>query len=96
MIVLNVFFKVNPQYKSEFLKELRHMVTESIQEAGCQFYKLWQDQSDPDFYVLTEHWQDKASLGGHQKTSHWQHFDKVVNSYLTEPYDEHHYQEIAQ
>ena len=96
MITLNVFFKVNPQKKSEFLKELTHMVTESNKESGCEFYQLWQDHDNHDFYVLIEHWKDKESLGGHQKTAHWQHFDSVVNSYLTEPYDEHHYKEIEQ
>lgn len=96
MIVLNVFFKIRQASEKEFLQELRTMVSESNKEAGCSFYQLWKNDSDPKTYTLIEHWDNSEVLKKHQGTAHWQHFDKVVNNYLTEHYSEHHYEEISQ
>ncbi|MBN3859847.1 antibiotic biosynthesis monooxygenase [Neisseriaceae bacterium PsAf] len=94
MITLNVFFKVKKENKAEFLKLLENMVTESNQESGCSFYQLWQNHGGENNYVLIEHWDNADVLAEHQKTPHWIEFDKTVNSYLEENYDEHHYEEI--
>ncbi|ENW93744.1 putative quinol monooxygenase [Acinetobacter sp. NIPH 298] len=95
MITLNVFFNVNSEKRAEFLNVLNNMVVESNKEQGCLIYKLWQDTNAVDSYVLIELWENKEVLSKHQQTPHWIAFNDVVNSYLTEPYDEHHYQEIA-
>lgn len=95
MITLNVFFNVNPQYRDQFLAVLNNMVTESNKEEGCHIYKLWQDTHNKDSYALIELWESKAVLAEHQKTAHWIEFNDVVNNYLVEPYDEHHYEEIS-
>jgi Uncharacterized conserved protein len=95
MITLNVFFKVQKNKKNDFLKVLNNMVTESNKEPGCHFYQLWQNENDGSHYALIELWKDKDSLIEHQKTPHWIAFNEVVNTFLSEPYDEHHYSEIA-
>lgn len=95
MIILNVFFKVSASKKAEFLKVLHNMVTESNKENGCLRYQLWNNDADPSHYALIEAWTDKAALAKHQQTAHWIEFNDVVNSFLSEAYDEHHYSEIA-
>lgn len=95
MITLNVFFNVDVAKRDAFLTVLNNMVTESNKEAGCQFYELWQNPNEKDHYALIERWEDKDSLARHQKTAHWIAFNDVVNTFLTTPYDEHHYHEIA-
>lgn len=94
MITLNVFFNIKPACRVEFLKTLNNMVTESNKEDGCHIYKLWQDTANESSYALIELWESKESLIKHQQTPHWISFNKIVNTFLSEPYDEHHYQEI--
>ena len=95
MIILNVFFKVSPSKEADFLSVLHNMVTESNKEAGCLRYQLWNNDADPLHYALIEAWTSTAALEEHQKTAHWIAFNDVVNSFLSEAYDEHHYSEIA-
>lgn len=94
MIILNVFFKVDPMKKADFLQVLHNMVTESNKEEACLRYQLWNNDADPCHYALIEAWKNKEGLEEHQKTAHWIAFNDVVNSFLTENYDENHYQEI--
>ncbi|WP_345827603.1 putative quinol monooxygenase [Erwinia sp. HDF1-3R] len=95
MITLNVFFKVKPENKQELLAVLNNMVVESNKEEGCHFYQLWNNEDDKNHYALIELWSGKDVLSEHQKTPHWIAFNDVVNTFLTEPYDEHHFSEIA-
>lgn len=95
MITLNVFFDINPAHKDAFLALLNTMVTESIKEEGCHYYQLWQNHAQPLSFSLIELWENKDCLVSHQKTPHWIAFNDLVNGYLSRPYDEHHYAEIA-
>ncbi|MGL4270179.1 MAG: putative quinol monooxygenase [Plesiomonas sp.] len=95
MITLNVFFNVKTEKKAEFLAVLNNMVTESNKEDGCTFYQLWQNAAQENQYALIEYWDSKEALVEHQKTPHWIAFNDVVNSYLAQDYQEHHYNEIA-
>lgn len=95
MITLNVFFKVKADKKAEFLSVLNNMVVESNKEDGCHFYQLWNNESDKNHFALIELWKDKDVLKKHQQTPHWIAFNDVVNTFLTEPYDEYHFSEIA-
>lgn len=95
MITLNVFFKVKSDREEQFLTLLNNMVTESNKESGCYFYQLWSNENNNNYYALIEHWEDKAALIVHQKTPHWIAFNNIVNTLLVEPYEEHHFEEIA-
>lgn len=95
MITLNVFFNIKPEMRTEFLKVLNNMVVESNKENGCHIYKLWQDTMNENSYALIELWENKEVLIKHQQTPHWIAFNDIVNTFLAEPYDEHHYEEIA-
>lgn len=95
MITLNVFFTVKPEKKTDFLALLNTMVTESNKEAGCTFYQLWNNAEQENEYALIEYWDNKEVLAAHQKTPHWIAFNDIVNSYLVQHYQEHHYNEIS-
>ncbi|MGL4978777.1 MAG: putative quinol monooxygenase, partial [Plesiomonas sp.] len=95
MITLNVFFTVKPEKKTDFLALLNTMVTESNKEDGCTFYQLWNNAAQENQYALIEYWDNKEVLAAHQKTPHWIAFNDIVNSYLVQNYQEHHYSEIA-
>lgn len=95
MIILNVFFKLKDGCEAAFLRLMNEMVVKSNREDGCTFYQLVRFEHSRYDFALIEHWESKEHLQQHGKTSHWINFDKTVNDYLTERYDEHHYQEIA-
>lgn len=95
MITLNVFFDVKQQSEADFIKLLNHMVLESNKENGCISYQLWQHAHDKYSYVLTETWESKEHLSEHARTKHWIAFNDIVNTFLKNNYDEHHFTEIA-
>lgn len=94
MIILNVFFKLKDGHEADFLRLLNEMVVKSNNEDGCSYYQLARLEHSKYDFVLVEHWESKEHLTAHGKTPHWKNFDKTVNSYLVENYDEHHYNEI--
>jgi len=94
MITLNVFFKVKTDKKQDFLAVLNNMVVESNKEHGCRFYQLWENEADSNHFALIELWENDKVLAKHQETPHWIAFNDIVNTFLTEPYDEHHFSEI--
>lgn len=95
MIVLNVFFKVKDGCEAAFLRLMNDMVVKSNREDGCSLYQLVRFEHSKYDFALIEHWESKEHLKRHGQTPHWIHFDKTVNACLVEPYDEHHYEEVA-
>ena len=95
MIILNVFFKVKPEQKQNFIQTLTHMVQESRKEAGCRHYQLGTDILDEYSFLLIEHWDDAAAIALHKQTPHWDQFIAVVESYLVEPFVIEQYQACA-
>ena len=94
MVILNVFFNVKEGSRQKFLQLLDTMVVESNKEDGCLFYELWNDIKRPGHFSLIEHWRYQQALAAHAKTQHWIHFNRTVNDFLEDKYDEHHYTEI--
>jgi len=95
MIILNVFFKVKDGHEAAFLRLMNGMVVRSNKEDGCDLYQLVRYEHSKYDFALIEHWKSKEHLNSHGKTPHWINFDNTVNTYLAEPYDEHHYEEIG-
>jgi quinol monooxygenase YgiN len=95
MIILNVFFDVKDGHEAAFLRLMNDMVVKSNREDGCILYQLVRFEHSKYDFALIEHWESKAHLVEHGKTPHWINFNDTVNAYLTEHYDEHHYEEIA-
>ncbi|MHA3083204.1 putative quinol monooxygenase [Acinetobacter sp. ANC 5383] len=86
MIILNVFFKVKPEQKQNFIQTLTNMVQESRKEAGCQLYQLGTDILDANSFLLIEHWVDEAAIAAHNQTPHWNHLVEVIGDYLAQPF----------
>ncbi|WP_254907345.1 MULTISPECIES: putative quinol monooxygenase [unclassified Enterococcus] len=92
--MINVFFDVLPECKEEFMTLLDDMIGKSTQEEGNRYYHLLEDLTQKNRYTLIEHWENQDAVNFHNKTSHWIHFDKTVNNFLNDTYEEHHYTEI--
>lgn len=43
-------------------------------EAGNLRWDVWQDQTQPDCYMLDELYSDDAAVAAHRQTAHYQHY----------------------
>ncbi|WNV12066.1 putative quinol monooxygenase [Tardiphaga sp. 709] len=58
--------------KADELKALLHgMVAPSRAEAGNLRWDIWQDQADPNRFVLDELYKDNAAVAAHRDTLHF-------------------------
>ncbi len=66
--------------KAEALHALLNgMLTPSRAEAGNLRYDLWQDQADPNRFVLDELYVDGAALAAHRATPHFLDYLARIN-----------------
>lgn len=85
MIVLNVFFSVNPDQVEPFQTLMTHLVEQSQQEQGNLRYQLAQDVLNPLQYTLIEHWKNQEAIDFHNTTPHFVQFLDKIQGYVTEP-----------
>jgi len=55
------------------------MLAPSRAEAGNLRYDLWQDQADPNRFVLDELYVDAAAVAAHRATPHFQAYLSKIN-----------------
>lgn len=56
------------------------MIGPSRAEPGNLRYDLWQDQADPNRFVLDELYEDAAALAAHRATPHFQSYLGKINA----------------
>ena len=61
MILINVKFKVRPEYVETFRDEAAEFTNATRAEPGCLFYEWYRSTDRPDEYVLVEGFQDDAA-----------------------------------
>ena len=59
---------------------LDSMLAPSRAEAGNLRYDLWQDQTDPDRFVLDELYADQEAVAAHRATPHFQTYLSAINT----------------
>lgn len=71
MIVLNLYYKLNPDTKEEFLDEVYSLgiVKNTQAENGCIAYDFYPSY-DKDIVLLVEKWADEESLNTHKEQEH--------------------------
>lgn len=71
MIVLNLYYKLNPGTKEAFLNEVYSLgiVKDTQAENGCIAYDFYPSY-DKDKVLLVEKWEDDASLASHKEQEH--------------------------
>lgn len=66
--------------KAEDLKALLvGMTAPSRSEPGNLRYDLWQDQTNPDRFVLDELYTDSAAVAAHRETPHFRNYLAHIN-----------------
>lgn len=71
MIVLNLYYKLKPDTKEEFLKEVYSsgIVKNTQAESGCIAYDFYPSYNK-DIILLIEKWADNESLNAHKEQEH--------------------------
>lgn len=71
MIILNLYYKLNPGSKEKFLDEVYSLgiVQKTQAENGCIAYDFYASY-DKDSVLLIEKWADNESLDAHKEQAH--------------------------
>ena len=69
-----------PGKASKLRALLESMLEPSRAEAGNLHYELWQDQADPDRFVLDELYADKEAVEAHRATRHFQTYLAAIHA----------------
>ena len=93
-IQIVALFKSKPD-KIEALKVfLNKLIEPTRKEAGCHFYELHQNTSDPTDFAFIEEWESHESIDRHMQTPHIQAALPHVGEYLQLPPDIRRYKKI--
>ena len=68
-----------PGKSGELRSLLEDMLAPSREEPGNLRYDLWQDQADPDRFVLDELYADHDAVAAHRATPHFQAYASAIN-----------------
>ena len=61
---------VKPEAADSARKLLSTLMAQSLQEAGCVSYELYQQAATPHVFQTVEQWQDAAAAKAHMSTPH--------------------------
>ncbi|PKA40055.1 antibiotic biosynthesis monooxygenase [Rhizobium sullae] len=68
-----------PGKTNELKALLLGMVAASRAEPGNLRWDVWQDQTDPDRFVLDEFYTDEAAVATHRETPHFKNYVGKIN-----------------
>ena len=83
MILINVKFKVRPEYVETFRDEAAEFTNATRAEPGCLFYEWYRSTDRPDEYVLVEGFQDDAAEA-HVNSEHFKKATELFQTLLVE------------
>ena len=83
MILINVKFKVRPEYVETFRDEAAEFTNATRAEPGCLFYEWYRSTDRPDEYVLVEGFQDDAAEA-HVNSEHFKKATELFPTLLVE------------
>lgn len=63
--------RVPMDQQAEFKRIVARLVEETVKEAGCQEYALFEDEQDPEVLVFIETWESRAHLEAHFEAPHF-------------------------
>ncbi len=84
-IYLTATFVVKAAKIEEAKKLLQELVVGSNQEEGCLYYQLFQDNAQPQKFVIIEHWLSKTALDLHATSKHLLELRPLLQPLLEAP-----------
>ena len=82
-IVLDLHRKVKPECVQAFKTAFAECKKETIKEAGCMDYGVYQSTEDSTEFFIHEEWTDQSALDKHGQTSHLKAFITLSNDMCT-------------
>ncbi|MEJ5927554.1 putative quinol monooxygenase [Corynebacterium sp. H128] len=61
MILINVEYKVRPEFVDSFRDEVAAFTNATRAEAGCLFFEWYKSTDEPDVFILVEGFEDDAA-----------------------------------
>lgn len=83
-IYLTAIIKAKEEYRTEVLKILQNMVTETQKEEANDLYTLHQGIEDQNHFVFYEIWKSEEGLAQHNQQPYIQAFGNLVEGKLQE------------
>ena len=69
-MLLNIVRKVKPEHVSTFRDSFLKCRVETLKEAGCEAYELYQSPTDPTIFFIFEIWKNEEAHKFHSSTPH--------------------------
>lgn len=69
-LLLNIVRKVKPEHVSTFRDSFLKCRVETLKEAGCEAYELYQSPTDPTIFFIFEIWKNEEAHKFHSSTPH--------------------------
>ncbi|PXV67980.1 quinol monooxygenase YgiN [Dysgonomonas alginatilytica] len=67
-----VILKCKTNKIQEFRIAVAKLVNETVKEPGCEIFRIFQNNAQPDEFILWEIFKDAAALDIHMKAAHTQ------------------------
>lgn len=67
-----VLLKCKADKIQEFKSAVSKLVDKTVKEPGCEIFKIFQNNENPDEFILWEIFKDKESLDTHMDSEHTQ------------------------
>jgi len=78
-VKIMAILSAKPGKAAELRALLDGMLAPSRAEPGNLRYDLWQDQAEPERFVLDELYADQAAVVAHRTTPHFQAYVAIIN-----------------
>ena len=65
MIRLNCFLRIKEGHREEVLAAAKRLTEESLKQAGCVAYDIFESATRPDVLMFCETWKDQEALDAH-------------------------------
>lgn len=84
MYLVAVTFRIHPDHAEAFSARVRKQAEDSLTEAGCRRFDVWQSPSDAATVFLYEIYDDRAAFDVHLASDHFRAFDAEVGGWIAE------------
>lgn len=85
MFVVHIHVHVKREYTEEFIQATRESAAASLHEAGVIRFDVFQQEENPEYFILEEIYKTQADSGAHKDTPHYKKWKNIVEDMMAEP-----------
>jgi quinol monooxygenase YgiN len=82
MVTIVATLRAKAEYRDTVLAALQELVKASVQENGCNEYRLHVAANNPLEFIFYEVWESKAAIDAHTQTTHFLDFQQKATEWL--------------